>query len=236
MNSSVGHSMPISCTSRSARADVLAVEPLEEADLRLFAREGADEPHAGVVLLRLRGDIGEAGLDALEALVNPAAEILHQDAGQRHGRQRHQRQIGADAQHEEQREDAQEDRVGAVHQRRPQQHAHRIQVVGHARHDVAGAVALVKARVLDFELAEQVVAQVEFDVARDADQNPALRVEKDAFDQADADQEPRENQDRLPRGTVFLDRVDRHPRTPETARRRYWSQTHASVPCTYCQR
>ena len=162
-----------------------AVEPLEEADLRLLAREGADQPHAGVVLLRLRGDIGEAGLDALEALMNPAAEVLHQDAGQRHRRQRHQRQIGADAQHEEQREDAEEDRVGAVHQRRAQQHAHRIQVVRHARHDVAGAVALIKARVLLLQLAEQVVAQVELDLARDADQNPALRVEKDALDQRD---------------------------------------------------
>ena len=72
MNSSVGHSMPISCTSRSARRDVLAVEPLEEADLRLFARKGADQARAGVVFLRLRGDVGEAGLDALEAVVNPA--------------------------------------------------------------------------------------------------------------------------------------------------------------------
>ena len=106
MNSSVGHSMPINCTSRRARRDVLAIEPFEEPDLRLFAGKGADQPYAGIVLLRLRGDVGEAGLDALEAVVNLCAEILHQDAGQRHGRQRHQRQIGADAQQEEQREDA----------------------------------------------------------------------------------------------------------------------------------
>ena len=53
-------------------ADVLAVEPLEEADLRLLAREGADEAHAGVVFLGLRGDVGEAGLDALEAVVDLA--------------------------------------------------------------------------------------------------------------------------------------------------------------------
>jgi hypothetical protein len=80
--------------------DVLAVEPLEEADLGLLAGEGADEARAGVVFLGLRGDIGEAGLDALEAVVNSVAEVLHQDAGQRHGRQRHQGEPGADAQQE----------------------------------------------------------------------------------------------------------------------------------------
>ena len=86
MNSSVGHNMPISCTRPQRAGDVLAIEPLEEADLRLFARECADQPRAGVVLLRLRRDLGEARLDALEPVVDLASEILHQDAGQRHGR------------------------------------------------------------------------------------------------------------------------------------------------------
>jgi hypothetical protein len=84
---------------------------------------------------------------------------------------------------EVQREDGEEDGVGAVHERRAEQHAHGIQVVGHAGHDVAGAIALIEARVLLFEMAEEVVAQVEFDLARDADENPALGVEKDALDE-----------------------------------------------------
>ena len=112
--------------------DVLAIEPLEEADLGFFAGEGADQPRAGVVFLGLRGDVGEAGLDALEAVMNSAAEVLHQDAGQRHGRQGHQGEPGADAQQEKQRADGEEDGVGAVHQSRAEQHAHGIQVVGHA--------------------------------------------------------------------------------------------------------
>jgi hypothetical protein len=81
------------------------------------------------------------------------------------------------------REDGKEDGVGAVHERRAEQHAHGVQVVGHAGHDVAGAIALIEARVLLFEVMEEIVAQVELDLARDADQNPALRVEEDAFDQ-----------------------------------------------------
>ena len=61
--------------------DVFAVEAFEEADLRLLAGEGAHQARAGVVLLGLRGDFGEAGLDALEAIVDLAAEILDEDAG-----------------------------------------------------------------------------------------------------------------------------------------------------------
>ena len=71
---------------------------LEEADLGFFAGEGADQARAGEVLLGLRGDVGEAGLDALEAVVNAVAEVLHQDAGERHGRERNKGEPGADAQ------------------------------------------------------------------------------------------------------------------------------------------
>jgi hypothetical protein len=49
-------------------------------------------------------------------------------------------------------------------------------------HDVAGAIALIEARSPAFPVAEKVVAQVELDLPRDADENPALGVEKDAFD------------------------------------------------------
>ncbi len=179
----------------------------KQADLRLFACEGADEAHAGVVFLRLRGDIGEAGLDALEACVDAAAEVLHQDAGERHGRQRHQREIGTDAQQEEQREDGKKERVGAVHQARTEQHAHGVQVVGHARHQVAGAIALIEVCILLFQLSEEIVAQIELDIARDADQHPALSVEKNPFDERDGDQQQSQKKDVLARGAV-LERVD----------------------------
>ena len=38
-------------------ADVVAIQPLEEADLRLLAREGPDQAYAGIVFLRLGRDI-----------------------------------------------------------------------------------------------------------------------------------------------------------------------------------
>src|SRR5208337_1937067 len=104
------------------------------------------------------------------------------------------RQVATDVQHENQRKNAQENCVHAVHKPGTEQHAHRVQVVGHARHDVAGAVAFVEARVLRFQLLEQVVAHVELDLTRNPDQNPALRIHENALDQVDPDQKQGEEQ------------------------------------------
>ena len=75
----------------------------KKLDLRLFLHVGADDARAGKVLLGAGGNVGKHGLDALEALVNLASEILHHDAddGQRH--EGEDRQLGADAEHEHQR-------------------------------------------------------------------------------------------------------------------------------------
>jgi hypothetical protein len=131
----------------------------------------------------------------------------------RHGRQRDQRQKGADAQHIVERAHRKEDRVGAVHERRTKHHAHGIQVVGHPGHDVAGAVALVEARILALQVKEEVVAQIELDLPRYADQNPALSVKKDALDQRDGDQQPGEEQNLLA-GYSVLHLVDGHLQDP----------------------
>ncbi len=58
--------------------DVLAVGFFKLGDLRLFLREGADQPSAGEVLLSFRGNIGKHGLNAFEAHMDLAAHILHQ--------------------------------------------------------------------------------------------------------------------------------------------------------------
>ena len=62
-----------------AALDVLEVGGLEGGDLGFFLGEGADEAGAGEVLLRLGGDVGEHGLDALEAAVDAGAEVLDED-------------------------------------------------------------------------------------------------------------------------------------------------------------
>ena len=55
----------------------------KEAISDVFLREGANEAGAGKVLLCLGGDVGEHGLDALEAAMNPLPEGLYQDGSQR---------------------------------------------------------------------------------------------------------------------------------------------------------
>ena len=190
--------------------DVLAIEFFEEADLGVFAGKGADEAGAGVVFLGLGGDGGEAGLDAFEAVVNPVAEVLDQDAGERHGRESHEGEPGAEVEQEIQGEYGEEDRVGAVHESRTEQHAHGIEVVGHAGHNVAGAVTLIEAGVLLLEMAEEVVADVEFNLPRNADENPALGVEEDAFGERNNDQQACEDENRFAGGLLFLHFVDGH--------------------------
>ena len=84
--------------------------------------------------------------------------------------------------------------VGGVHDARADQHAHGVQVVGHAGHDVAGAGALVVAVGEALEVGEQVVAEVEFDFARNADQDPAGQVLEDRLDAGDGEQHRRVGQ------------------------------------------
>ena len=97
----------------------------------------------------------------------------------------------------------QKDGVDAVHEPGAEHHAHGVEVVGHAGHHVAGAVALIEAGILAFEFAEEVVAEVELDVAGDADEHPALGVEEDAFADGDDDEEACEEDNVLPCGSVF---------------------------------
>ena len=72
---------------------------------------------------------------------------------------------GTDAIHEGQRGRGEDDGVGAVHDRRAEELANGVEVVGGSRHDVAGAGGVVEAGGLAFEVAEEIVAEVELDLA-----------------------------------------------------------------------
>ena len=64
----------------------------------------------------------------------------------------------------------------------------RVQIVGRPRHDVARAVLLEEAGRLGFEVREEVVAEVELDLARGSDDDLARDVEKGAGNGSDAEQ------------------------------------------------
>ena len=151
------------------------------SNLGFFLGEGADQARSRKVLLRPGGDIGEHGLNALEAFVDAPAEVLHHDADHRQRQEGPERQLGAEVDHEEQRADGENDGVGRIHDRRAEQHAHGVQVIGGAGHDVAGAGSLVVAVGKRFQMAKQIVAQIELDIARDADHDPAGKELENAF-------------------------------------------------------
>ena len=75
--------------------------------------------------------------------------------------------------HEGQCAGCEHNRVRGVHDRRTQQHAHGVQIVGRARHDIADSCPLIIGVGQRFEMAKQVVTQIELDLARDADENPS---------------------------------------------------------------
>ena len=72
-----------------------------------------------------------------------------------------------------------------------EQHANRVQVIGGARHDVAGAGALVEGVGEALESGEQIVAKVELNVTGNADHNPAGEELKDSFGDGDGEQQCR---------------------------------------------
>jgi len=73
-----------------------------------------------------------------------------------------------------------------VHDAGAEDHAYVVEVVGGAGHQFASAIADVKLRLHEQQAAEQVGAEVEFNVAGDADENPARGEGQRAFEQ-DAD-------------------------------------------------
>src|SRR5208337_934745 len=171
-----------------AACDVFGVLTLEAVDFSLLLHIGANQARPGKVLLRFRRDFGEHCLDSFEALVNLASKVLHHNADNGQGNECKNCQAGADTHHERQRTSGEHHSVGGVHDARAYQHADRVEVIGGARHNVAGAGALVKTVGEPLEMSEQVIAQIEFDFARDADQDPASKVLEDSLGSSDRKQ------------------------------------------------
>src|SRR5205823_4880047 len=93
---------------------------------------------------------------------------------------------------------------------RAHQHAHSIQVIGCPCHDVARSRALVEAVREALKMAEQIVAQVEFDLSRYPDKNPACQVLENSFDGCYRQQHCRVSQKLVP-GHTEIQIVDGLP-------------------------
>ena len=160
-------------------ADVFLIGSLEGGDLGVFLGEGTDEACAGEVFLGLGRDVGVHGLDALEATMDAVAEVLNKDGGGGHRDEGEESQLRTDAVHERQRGSHEDDGVGAVHDGGAEELADGVQVVGGAGHNVAGAVGVVEDRGLPLKICEEIVAEVELDLAGGSDDDLAGDVEED---------------------------------------------------------
>src|SRR5579864_2251697 len=188
---------------RQAAPDIFLVGFLEQSNLRLLLDVSPDQPRAGKVLLGAGRDVGELRLNFFEALMNLLVEVLNGDAGQGQRRKSKQGELRADLQHEGQCRHGEDHGVGGVHDRRPQQHTHGVEIVGGTSHDVARSCLLVVAVGKALQAREEIVAQVVFDLARDADHQPARQKLKDSLGPGNGNQQQRVDHELLPRGLLI---------------------------------
>ena len=112
--------------------------------------------------------------------------------------------------------------VGRIHDRRADHHADGVQVVGRARHQVAGAARLVVAERHLLQPREEVVPDVVLDVARRADDDPAHQEAEDGAHARDAEEQRGVDRELLPRHAAgqIVDRELQHPRRQQLERGR----------------
>ena len=167
--------------------EVLAVRREEHLALRFFEPVGLHDADAGEILL---GDGVQPRLLHLHVEKAAVVELrgqVHHQRDRRHRQQGPERQHAVEGEHHRDRDHEGEDGVRQLHDPRPDHHAHRFDVGGGAAHQVAGAVALKERRRLREESAEHEVAQVELDLARNADDQQPRPVAEDALEQGGAE-------------------------------------------------
>ena len=97
-----------------------------------------------------------------------APKTEEHDEGDRQDRQHHQRQRAVAEPQDDQRGDQQHERLHRHDQALADEQPHLLDVVGGADHQLAGLVAIVVAERQALDLGEELVAEVEGDVLRDA--------------------------------------------------------------------
>ena len=170
---------------------VLGVGVRESLEFRRLLPVGPHHAHAGEGLLDNGAQVGKLGLDRLEPAVDRRPEDADRDRHERERHQRNGRQARVQAEHEHERHHEHDDRVGRVHHRRPSHHAHRVQVVGRPRHQVAGAARVEIGGRERLQPREEVVAQVVLEVPRHADDDAAHQEAEAAPDERQREDEAR---------------------------------------------
>src|SRR5256885_6532268 len=115
--------------------------------------------------------------------------MTHGDEYDRDGQQDPECKSPGQARHDRDGDDHGDERLAGVHDAWAEDHADIIEIVSGARHELAGAIANVKFGFHEEQMIEERAAEVEFDVAGDADENPAGTEGKKAAEQHEQKQE-----------------------------------------------
>ncbi len=114
--------------------------------------------------------------------MNRFAEKPDGDGDDRRGKQNPEREGRRERNHHQNCQNHGDDRGGAVHDAGTEDHADGVEVVGGAGHQFAGTITHVEFGLEDQEALQEIVANVEFDVAGDADERPARGEGEKALD------------------------------------------------------
>ena len=178
-----GHEHAPGADQLDVARNVFAVGLVEAADFGFFLGIGANDADAGKILLHFRGERSERSLNFFVELVDDLAEVADGNEDDRDRQENPERQRTRKLRQDQQGEDHGGQRLAGVHDAGAENHADVVEIVCGARHQFAGAVADVKLRLHQQQAIEEVAANVEFDVARDADKDPSRRERKSAFEQ-----------------------------------------------------
>ena len=146
---------------------VLRADAIEAANLVFFLRVSLDHPDAGEVLQRVGAHLAQLILRLARPAENMPAEIAHDDGYERHRHHRPQRQPRVDGGHQRQTKKNRHHGVDDGQGAEAHKLAHRVDIVGQTRHQVADLVVLKIAERQLLQMSEHDVAQISLAAARE---------------------------------------------------------------------
>ena len=173
-----GHEHAPSTDELDVARDVLTIGFIEAVDFGFLLGVSANDADTGEIFLNFGGERRERSLDFFVEFVDHFAEMLDDNSDKRHRKKNPQRELARKLGHHRDGEGHADNGLAAVHDAGTEDHAHGVEVVSGAGHEFAGAVAHIKLGFEQKKAIQQAAADVEFDVARNADENPASKERK----------------------------------------------------------
>src|SRR5581483_4106243 len=147
---------------------VVGADLLEAANLVFFLRVGLHDADAGEIFQHVGAHRAQLRLGVARPAKNLPAEKTHDDRDQRQRQHRPEGQPGVDRNHQGQAEKNHDNGIDDRQRAETHQLAHGLNVVGEARHQIAGFGMLKKAQRQGLQVREDPVAQIGLAAPREA--------------------------------------------------------------------